>query len=115
MHGTWRKVEETTTAIQLIGRVLQSLAASQATWFLDSPVSNSGRLKQLIEAVGAQHSWEWKIELVPNPDPVLIAASEIVATADSVILDGCRRWCALAERAVRAHVPNAWLLELGET
>src|SRR5438132_5334408 len=48
MHGSFRKVEETMPALELVGEVLAELGVAQATWYLDSPVSNSGRLKQMI-------------------------------------------------------------------
>ncbi|MHC4510238.1 MAG: DUF434 domain-containing protein, partial [Planctomycetota bacterium] len=47
IHGTYRKVTETIPAVQLIGKFLQDIAAGETLWLLDSPVSNSGRLKTL--------------------------------------------------------------------
>ncbi len=46
IHGTYRKVTETIPAVQLIGRFLKEIAVAEALWLLDSPVSNSGRLKR---------------------------------------------------------------------
>ena len=54
MHGTFRHVTETAPAAELIGTVLAELAAGPATWFLDSPVSNSGRLKTSILEIAAR-------------------------------------------------------------
>jgi hypothetical protein len=48
IHGTYRKVTETIPAIQLIGEYLQEIDTGRTLWLLDSPVSNSGRLKTLI-------------------------------------------------------------------
>lgn len=105
MHGTFRKVQETGPAIEMLGETLASLAVSGCVLFLDSPVSNSGRLKKIIADIAAARGWDWQLELVMNPDPILCEAEDIVATADSVILDRCRRWFNLARVTVAAGVP----------
>jgi len=48
MHGTFRAVEETQPAIELIGLHLREAGVAACRWYLDSPVSNSGRLKQSL-------------------------------------------------------------------
>jgi hypothetical protein len=107
MHGSYRRVSETSPALELIGRTLATLEISRCRWLLDRPVSNSGRLKQLIELTAQSHGWCWEVELVPNPDPLLAACDEVVASADSAILDGCRAWLNLAREIVVRHVPSA--------
>jgi len=113
MHGSYRKVAETRPALELLGRVLDALAPSEVLWYLDRPVSNSGRLKKIIEDLAAERGWRWSVELVPDPDALLAETDEIVATADSVILDRCRAWCNLARETVSRHVPEADVVELG--
>jgi hypothetical protein len=118
MHGTWRKVEETRQAILLIGEVAaDELGVTRLEWLLDSPVSNSGRLAMLLRAAAAERGWDWDVRLVPNPDAELSvdrgSDGAAVATADSVILDACRRWFPLAGEVVRRRVLGAWLIDLG--
>jgi len=72
IHGTYRKVTETIPAVELIGGFLQQIGAAQALWLLDSPVSNSGRLKTLIREIAEKNTWNWQIELVTSPDAALI-------------------------------------------
>ena len=112
MHGSYRKVAETALALERIGRTIAGLGVGVCRWYLDRPVSNSGRLKAIIEQSAAEHDWPWEVELVPNPDPVLWETDEIVATADSVILDRCARWVSLARRVVDRGVPGAWVVRL---
>lgn len=100
MHGSYRKVSETIPALERIGRHLQQLGVTQTVWQLDAPVSNSGRLKTVMEQVAAERSWAWRIELLPNPDASLIVADQIVVTADSAVLDRCGGWFNLASSAV---------------
>ena len=78
-------------------------------WYLDRPVSNSGRLKGIMEELAAAAGWPWRVELVADPDACCAAADQIVATADSVILDRAAAWFNLA-RTVDPHVPQAWII-----
>jgi hypothetical protein len=134
MHGSYRKVAETLPALELLGHTIAALEVAECRWFLDAPVSNSGRLKGIIETLAAARAWPWRAELVPAPDILLAgrgAATEptqrhpgatdperaaptsiVVATADSVILDRCAAWFNLAKETVVASVPNAWVVGL---
>jgi len=112
MHGHYRKVAETLPALELIGKTLEELKVGEAIWFLDRPVSNSGRLQALIKAVATARGWRWQVELVNSPDPILMDASEPVATADSIILDYCHNWLNLSRLAVERFVPGASVIDL---
>jgi hypothetical protein len=113
MHGNYRKVQETERAVDLIGQVIAGTDASAARWYLDKPVSNSGRLAQLIRAFGSQNGWNWEAELVNDPDAVLATADGVVCSADSQVLDRCARWFNLAAEVVSRHVPSASVVRLG--
>jgi len=122
MHGSFRKVAETLPALELVGRVIAALEPIRCVWYLDRPVSNSGRLKTLMQQLAAEKGWPWQVELVPDPDHVLAdpsaviektaAARVIVATADSVILDRCGAWFNLARDTVSRHVPGARVVDM---
>jgi hypothetical protein len=112
MHGSYRRVSETAPALELIGRTMAALEIPRCRWLLDRPVSNSGRLKQLIELTAQSRGWRWEAELVLDPDPLLAACDEVVATADSAVLDQCRAWFNLAREVVVRHIPEAFLPEL---
>jgi hypothetical protein len=121
MHGSYRKVAETRPALELLGEVIEAAAVEQCCWYLDRPVSNSGRLKGIIEQIATAHRWSWQVELVPNPDVILVELQEkaecasplIIATADSAVLDRCRAWFNLAGETILAHIPDANVLDLG--
>ena len=66
-----------------------------------------------MNEVAAQHGWSWQVELVPNPDAVLCDTDEIVATADSVILDRCQRWFNLTRTILQAEMPDLAVVRLG--
>ena len=107
IHGTYRKVEETIPALKLLAEFLNAAKAGPITVLLDSPVSNSGRLKLLIVEVN-----NWKVELVSNPDPLLAASDQIVVTADSVILNAAKRWVNLAREIILKRLPQSWIVDL---
>ena len=113
IHGTYRRVSETQPAIELIGGFLQQIGISQALWLLDSPVSNSGRLKTLLRELAEKSNWKWEIDLVTSPDAVLIKGEKIVASSDSVILDKCGRWVDLAGEIIKKRIPAAKIIDLG--
>jgi hypothetical protein len=114
VHGTWRRVEETVPALRLVGRFLAArVSPARCVWYLDSPVSNSGRLRGIIECAAADAGWDWSVEVIPDVDGRLIAADNAtVATADAEIIDGCGRWYALTRQLVRAEIPAARLVDL---
>ena len=112
VHGTYRKVTETIPAVELIGQFLREAGAGKAFWLLDSPVSNSGRLKTLIGELARKNKWDWEVELLLSPDAELKKTDLIVASSDSVILDTCQRWTNLGTEIVKTKVPNAWVVSL---
>ncbi|MHC4143409.1 MAG: DUF434 domain-containing protein [Planctomycetota bacterium] len=115
IHGTYRKVTETIPAVQLIGDFLAEIGAAKTLWLLDSPVSNSGRLKILIGELAQKNSWNWEVELLLSPDAELKKTDLIAATSDSVILDDCKSWVNLATEIIRKKLPSARVIDLTET
>jgi hypothetical protein len=114
VHGTYRRVEETRPALELVGEHLSRLGIGHCTWLLDAPVSNSGRLKGIIRDVAESRGWDWSVEVVPNPDPLLIASPALIASSDSAVLDGCGPWFNLAREVIEASVPGAFVVVLSE-
>lgn len=110
LHGSYRRVDETLPALQLIGATLASRGVAACRWLLDRPVSNSGRLKGIIDELAAANGWSWTTELAYSPDKLLVETSAIVASADSVVLDACERWTNLGGLIIRERVPNAHVL-----
>lgn len=109
VHGTYRIVAETEPALLAIAAETQRLGISECRWFFDAPVSNSGRLGTHLLGLAAREGLPWNVELVPDPDPVLAAALETIATADSAILDHeCRRFD-LCSSVLESRADVRWL------
>jgi hypothetical protein len=115
VHGTYRKVDETTKALELIADFLTENNLKKANWLLDSPVSNSGRLKKIIEALAQKRNLPWQIELLQNPDKKLSASNMLVVTADSTILDNCHHWLNLTKKIIKSKIPHPWLINLADS
>lgn len=109
LRGTYHIIEQTDSALKLIGESLNKLSVPKVKFYLDAPVSNSGRLKSRI----LEHAVEWNIpvevELVPNADMVLSKLARVV-TSDSVILDSCGSWLNLARMIVEMFIKDAWIV-----
>ena len=112
VHGTYRKVAETLPALELVGSRLRELKVTRVHWLFDRPVSNSGRISAILQEIAGARGWDWNVELVNNPDADLKAATDIVATADSAILDRCGRWFNLARDVIEAACPSAVIVDL---
>jgi hypothetical protein len=112
MHGSYRRVSETIPAIRIASELLAQWNVAVCRWLLDQPVSNSGRLKTVLQEVGEQRGTSWYVELVPNPDNVLVQTGHVVATSDSHILDHAKSWFNFAKTAIDLRIPNAWIVDL---
>jgi|BioPla2DNA2_1021312.scaffolds.fasta_scaffold03706_4 hypothetical protein len=112
LRGTYRIIDKTQVALEIIGKSLNDLLVPAVMFFLDSPVSNSGRLGSKI----LEYSYHWNIpvevELVPNADVVLSNMNRI-ATSDAIILDSCTGWFNLSRKIIEDHISYAWIVDLG--
>jgi len=113
MSHHYRRVHVTRQAVELISSYLDTAGCARVLWYLDRPISNSGRLKSLIEEVVAAAGSPWRVELTDQTDRLLKESPHIVATADSAILDSCNRWVNLAREVVCHSIPEASILDLG--
>lgn len=113
VHGTYRKVTETLPALEIAAKAIAGLSVARAIWLFDRPVSNSGRIRGLVLQTAARLGLEWTVELLDNPDKLLKQSSEIIATADSVVLDAAPRWFNLARHVVETACPDAWVVDIG--
>jgi hypothetical protein len=114
VHGTYRRVVETLPALETLAVVLGELRVRHARWFFDRPVSNSGRIRALVEQTAAERSLAWSAELVDNPDPILKQSREIVASADSAILDASPSWFNLARHAIERASAGGRVIDLSD-
>lgn len=92
VHGTYKSVNQTLQAVELIATFFQKSQLNKLVWLFDQPVSNSGRIKQIILEFAEENKFTWEAELQYNPDKILVENSEIIISSDAWILDHCKKW-----------------------
>ncbi|WP_185206806.1 DUF434 domain-containing protein [Chryseobacterium sp. C3] len=92
VFGTYKRVNQTQKAIELVASFLHKSHAEKLIWIFDKPVSNSGRIKQMIMDFAIENNLNWNVELEFNPDKFLAENAEIVISSDAWILDHCKSW-----------------------
>ncbi|MFH1132572.1 MAG: DUF434 domain-containing protein [Pseudomonadota bacterium] len=120
IHGTYRAVSKTKEIIHLIGKTLSKAGLGNLSWLLDRPVSNSGRLKNLLAQTAESAGWQWDIELCNNPDKHLVNCGAIVASSDSWVIDNCKQWIDLVGLVLNGceklglppYATTPWLFDL---
>jgi len=114
IHGTYRLVHETRQAVELIGNVLQAFSPASVLWLFDKPVSNSGRLAEMVRDIATAHHWNWRAELIDNPDQVIRNSGKVAITSDSAILDGGVQWVNLGAYLTTNHFHESWLIDFSD-
>ena len=79
--------------------MLEKSKVGKAVFYLDAPVSNSGRLKECITDLLKDCSFELQVENVYQVDSRLETLDHVV-TSDAVILDKCKSWINLNKKII---------------
>ena len=111
LRGSYRIVDKTVQAVELLLARLETLGVQRALFYLDQQVSNSGRLRALLLEQAENRAVEVQVELHPSVDG-LLSRMERVVTADAIILDKCGSWYNLNRTLIESAVPKAWILRL---
>jgi len=112
LRGTYRLIDKTDAAIVLIRDKLKSMNISGAVFYLDSPVSNTGRLKTRIFELLSGCGYALSVELVSNVDKLLKDKAYVV-TSDAIILNECVSWTNLAADIISEYISEAMYIDLG--
>ena len=91
--------------IKLIGEFLLEHKIKKAIFYLDRPVSNSGRLKMKILEMFEGLELQIEVENIDNVDSVL-KSKENVVSSDAIILDNCISWVNLNRNIIEEKLSN---------
>lgn len=108
LRGTYRIVDKTVKAVELLLAHFENHGVKEALFCLDQQVSNSGRLRALLLDKAQDRQVDIQAELHPSVDG-LLARMERVVTSDAIILDKCGSWYNLNRSLVKSAVPDAWI------
>jgi hypothetical protein len=114
MHGRYRCTEATEVVVRELAKTWESWGVGSVLWWLDRPVSNSGRLASLLRSVSEEFGLDWSVELVPDPDPLLKVTEAVVLSSDAAILDVCTQWCNVTRSLLELREGVNWVDLSGE-
>lgn len=113
LRGTYKLIAQTDQAILLIGEQLQKWQIHKVIFYLDAPVSNTGRLKVRVLELLERYPFEVDVVLVPNAD-VILEGLEYVVSSDAIILDQCKSWVNLGATIIKESIKVTHLVNLGQ-
>jgi len=111
LRGTYNVIDKTPEAVRLIGEALERAGAGKAVFYLDAPVSNTGRLAACIRRELAWFPFVAETQVINNVDTVLYPLDNVV-TGDAIILDNCISWINLAREIIDSRFPGYPYVEI---
>ena len=109
VHGSYKRVQKTEAAIDMVGQTLAEFGVTKIYWFLDQPVSNSGRLKVRLLEKATIANYDWEVELVFNPDKAVATHEAVTISGDGWVIDNSTCWfnlmAILLEKALIQPLP----------
>lgn len=105
LRGTYSIIDKTEVAIKLIGEFLLEHKIKKAIFYLDRPVSNSGRLKMKILEMFEGSELQIEVENIDNVDSIF-QSKENVVSSDAIILDNCNSWINLNRNIIEEKISN---------
>lgn len=113
LRGTYKIVDKTLIALELIANKFNDMNIDKAIFYLDSPVSNTGRLKTYIMDLSKNWNFEVEVNLVYNADVVLEKLDNVITT-DGIILNKCKSWLNIACEIASKNIDNFSYIDLSE-
>ena len=85
--------------------ILEKNKVGKVTFYLDAPVSNSGKLKERILELLNEFSFDVQVENINNVDTILETLDNVI-TSDAIILDKCKSWINLNKKIIESNMCN---------
>ena len=105
-----RRIDKTQTAVELLLERLESLNIPKACFYLDAPVSNSGRLSSLIRQCAQKYDLLVEVEIITDVDRVLEKLPGVIS-GDAIILNRCLSWLNILPEIVE-QLESVWKIQL---
>lgn len=110
LRGTYRVIDKTQEAVRLLLGHIELLDIPKAVFYLDAPVSNSGRLSGLIRECSHEYNISVQTQIIPDVDRVL-EQMEGVISGDAIILNRCQSWLNVVP-AIAKQIESVWEIQL---
>ncbi|WP_066893400.1 DUF434 domain-containing protein [Clostridium nigeriense] len=105
LRGTYSVIDKTEVAIKLIGEFLLENKILKAIFYLDKPVSNSGKLKMKILEILESLDLQIEVKNLENVDSILKTKGNVISS-DAIILDNCVSWINLNKYIIEEKISN---------
>ena len=110
LRGTYRIIDKTYLAVKYLFEALEEKGIKKAHIFLDAPVSNSGRLKQLLVESAEGYQVSVEVEVINEVDSVLSVKKGVISS-DAIILNKCESWINLNAYIIEKKLPMSWCID----
>ena len=111
MRGSYRVVDDTGPAVDLLLRWLDEEGAQEVHVWIDEPVANSGRLRALFEKHPSSAGCPVEVHMVRDADRELVGRS-CVLSADAMVIERALSWANAAGSLLGTWAPDAWVVSL---
>lgn len=109
----WHPVAETGPALTMLCAAMAERQAGPIEVLLDEQVQNGGRLAGAWRESAAAIGLPVSVRRLPAVDATLVASGQLVASADSEVLDRAVAWCDLPGLVLRAVTAPVWWVTAG--
>lgn len=110
LRGTYRIIDQTKETIMRILQQLDVLKIENACFYLDAPVSNSGRLSSLIMECADKYNVSVKTQVINDVDRVLEQLAGVIS-GDAIILNNCVSWLNIMPLIIE-QMESVWMIQL---
>lgn len=115
LRGTYKIVDKTEDAVNLMFGCLDELGTREAIIYLDRPVSNSGRLGSLLYEVAVRYKKIFaEVKIIQDVDQALQRKDNVISS-DSVVLDHCGSWYNLNRQIIQQYIPGSWIYNITDS
>lgn len=111
LKGSYKIIDKTENAIRLLLSGLKSFNVKKAIFYLDKPVSNSGRLKTMILNIANDYDIEVEVYLLDAVDKSLYGKENVVS-GDCIVMDEAVSIVPLYQRILDTYSGDKWIFKL---
>ena len=111
LRGTYRLIDKTYIVLEILEKAFEDLKLRVVNFYIDKPVSNSGKLKTNILEASTRWNCNTNVYIVQNPDKEL-ENMDYVVSSDSIILDKCTGWINLAKYIIEEYITDVDIVNL---
>lgn len=106
LRGTYKLIDKTELALDYIYKFLRANEINHIKFYLDAPVSNSGRLKIKILEYAKKYSIDTIVALVNNAD-IALENLEYVVSSDAVVIDKSKNYFNMSTYIINQYIEDA--------